>query len=287
MPAYNAGSTIADESVAGALAQGASKPEPIIVDDDSDQPVVRARNPSEATVHSTLASQSSPSCMRTTGGTSSTSRGGWPNSRIQPSATRKVLGQRNGFDRWIKPAGSRTDRHGSVPGSRLHHVNDLAGLYLEIRSRHPGVAMPAAAVRAVGRHPGWLTVVEDFLLALSLRKAGWQFSYVDRSSAIYRWPNSMRGARFNRRRNVHQQAKLFAALVPASPGESPIRARLAGEMIAILARHVPRGAWRAAGRRGSLTASRVLRERPLARRRRRVVGLGSFGSLPVRRCGYR
>jgi len=44
MPAYNAGSTIA-ESVAGALAQGASEPEPIIVDDDSDQPVVRALRP--------------------------------------------------------------------------------------------------------------------------------------------------------------------------------------------------------------------------------------------------
>lgn len=198
----------------------------------------------------------------------------------------EVLGQRNG----LIAGSSRPAPALTGVGRYLARASTMSMIWQactsEIRSRHPGT-MPYAAVRAVGTYPGSLTVVEDYLLALPLRKADWQFSYVDRSSVIYRWPNSMRGARFNQRRNVHQQAKLFAALVPASPGESPIRARLAGEMIAILARHVPRGAWRAAGRRGSLTASRVLRETLLARRRSRVVGLGSLGSLPVRPCGYR
>ena len=108
--------------------------------------------------------------------------------------------------------------------------------------------MRTAAARAAGGYPPWLTVGEDYFLYLKLLRAGWRFSYVDRASAVYRWPQPGRGATFDRRRAVRQQAKLYAALALSAPGEPAISLRLARELAEVVATHVPGSlaAWRLA-----------------------------------------
>lgn len=277
IPAFNAGPTIV-QSVASALAQTISDLEVIVVDDGSDQPVMTAlgaiqddrlrimrtaRNRGvSAARNSALALARAPIVAQLDADDC------WHEFHLEgllaalsdPAvglayANAEVLGHPKGFDRWIELCGSRVARPRAVTGSRVHPVNDLPDLYSGNPIPSPAVAMRTAAVRAVGAYPEWLTVGEDYLLYLRLRRAGWRFSYVDRLSAIYRWPDSSRGATFNRRRSARQQVKLFAALALASPDEPAIRARLASELVDVLITHVP----------GSLTAWRLLRERRIGR----------------------
>ncbi len=276
-PAYNAELTIA-ESVGSALAQSVSDLEVIVVDDGSDQPIasalraigddrlrivrtVRNRGVSAAR-NSALALARAPIVAQLDADDC------WHECHLEgllaalsdPAvglayANAEVRGHPKGFDRWIELCGSRVERRRAVTGSRVHPVNDLADLYFGNPIPSPAVAMRTAAVRTVGAYPEWLKVGEDYLLYLRLRRAGWRFSYVDRLSAIYRWPDSSRGATFNRRRSARQQVKLFAALALTSPDEPAIRARLTSELIDVLLTHVP----------GSVTAWRLLRERPIGR----------------------
>ena len=99
--------------------------------------------------------------------------------------------------------------------------------------------MRTEAVRAVGGYPRWLTVGEDYYLYIQLRQAGWHFAYVDRMSAVYRWPEPGRGVSFDARRGARQTFKLFAVLSARSPGDRALRARLASELVRLIETHVP------------------------------------------------
>jgi glycosyltransferase involved in cell wall biosynthesis len=273
MPAYNAGPTIV-ESVSSALAQSVTELEVIVVDDGSDQPVagtlkaigddrlrvvrtVRNRGVAAAR-NSGLALARAPIIAQLDADDR------WHDFHLEgllaalsdPAvglayANALVLGHPTGFDRWLEhgAAGARPRRSVTVP--RAHPVENLSELCAGNPIPSPAVAMRTAAARAVGGYPEWLTVGEDYLLYLRLRRAGWRFSYVDRPSAIYRWPEPSRGATFNRRRVARQQVKLFAALALTSPREPAIRVRLAGELIDLVGTHVL----------GSATAWKFLRKR--------------------------
>jgi hypothetical protein len=115
--------------------------------------------------------------------------------------------------------------------------------------------MRTEAVRAVGGYPEWLSVGEEYLLYIRLRRAGWRFAYVDRPSAIYRWPEAGRGATFDARRNARQEAKLFAALALSSSPDSAIFARLGRELVDVVKTHVPVTV--AVGRRARALARRL------------------------------
>ncbi|MGZ4273550.1 MAG: glycosyltransferase family 2 protein [Solirubrobacteraceae bacterium] len=140
-------------------------------------------------------------------------------------------------------------RHRWIVGSNGHPVNDLARLYAGNPAPSPTVVMRTEAVRAVGGYPTWLSVGEDYLLYIRLRRAGWRLAYVAEPTAVYRWPEPGRGATFNRRRNARQGAKMFAVLWLGAPRDRALGRRLANEMIGVLATHVP----------GSLQAGRALR----------------------------
>ena len=68
-------------------------------------------------------------------------------------------------------------------GGSLHGadqpVNDLARLYAGNPAPSPTVVMRTDAVRGVGGYPTWLSVGEDYLLYIRLRRAGWRLAYVD------------------------------------------------------------------------------------------------------------
>lgn len=131
----------------------------------------------------------------------------------------------------------------------FHPVNDLPSLYRVNPIPSPGVLMRTAAVRAVGGWPVWLRVGEDYYLYIKLRRAGWQFDYVDRMSAVYRWPEPGRGVSHNARLGARQNLKLFAVLALRAPTDRAIRRRLRGETSNVIATHVP----------GSVPVARILK----------------------------
>jgi hypothetical protein len=103
----------------------------------------------------------------------------------------------------------------------------------------PAVVMRTAAVRAVGGYPRWLTVGEDYYVYIKLRRVGWRFAYVDRMSAVYRWPEPGRGVSFDARRATRQNLKLFTTLALSSPPDAAIFARLGNELVNLVKTHVP------------------------------------------------
>lgn len=126
-----------------------------------------------------------------------------------------------------------------VSDRALHPVDDLARLYRVNPIPSPAAIMRTEAVRAVGGYPQWLAVGEDYYLYIKLRRAGWRFAYVDRMSAVYRWPEPGRGVSFDARRGARQTLKLFLVLAARSPGESALRARLVAELVRLIETHVP------------------------------------------------
>jgi glycosyltransferase involved in cell wall biosynthesis len=136
----------------------------------------------------------------------------------------------------------------------LHPVDDLDRLYRVNPIPSPSVLMRTDAVRAVGGYPRWLSVGEEYFLYIKLRRAGWRIAYVDRMSAVYRWPEPGRGVSFDARRGARENVKLFSVLALSSPGDAAIRRRLVGELGNVIETHVP----------GSV---------PVARRLRRVARL--------------
>jgi glycosyltransferase involved in cell wall biosynthesis len=126
-----------------------------------------------------------------------------------------------------------------VSDRALHPVDDLARLYRVNPIPSPSVVMRTAAVREIRGYPRWLRVGEEYYVYLKLRRAGWHFAYVDRASAIYRWPEPGRGVSFDSRLAARQNLKLFAALMARAPGEPEIRRRMCGELANLIATHVP------------------------------------------------
>jgi glycosyltransferase involved in cell wall biosynthesis len=137
----------------------------------------------------------------------------------------------------------------------LHPVDELARLYRVNPIPSPAAVMRTAAVRAVGGYPLWLTSGEEYYLYIKLRRAGWRFAYVDRASAVYRWPQPGRGVSFDRGHAVRQNLKLFAVLALRSPREAAIFARLGAELVNLATLHAP--ATVPLGRRVRAAARRV------------------------------
>ena len=100
--------------------------------------------------------------------------------------------------------------------------------------------MRTGAVRGVGGYPSWLSVGEEYFLYIKLKRAGWRIAYVDRMSAVYRWPEPGRGVSFDARRGARENLKLFSVLALSTPAEPAIRERLLGELGNVVKTHVPR-----------------------------------------------
>jgi cellulose synthase/poly-beta-1,6-N-acetylglucosamine synthase-like glycosyltransferase len=126
-----------------------------------------------------------------------------------------------------------------VSDRALHPVDDLRRLYLVNPIPSPAAIMRTDAVRAVNGYPKWLTVGEDYYLYIKLRRAGWHFAYVDRMSAVYRWPERGRGVSFDSRRSARQTLKLFAVLTVRSPGDGALWGRLGREVVNLVETHAP------------------------------------------------
>jgi glycosyltransferase involved in cell wall biosynthesis len=262
IPAYNASATLPD-AVRSALTQTMADLEVVVVDDGSDQPVAdalhtirderlrvirlpanrgvgAARNAAVAAARAPLVAQLDADDL-------------WYPEHLEALlpvfadaqvglgyGNAEVQGHPDGRHRWI------TDGD--------HPVNDLSRLYAGNPAPSPTVVMRTAAVRAVGGYPTWLSVGEDYLLYIRLRRAGWRLAYVGEPSAVYRWPEPGRGATFNRRRNARQGAKMFTVLWLGAPRDAALRGRLSTELIGVVVTHVPRAleagralrrAWRA------------------------------------------
>jgi hypothetical protein len=86
-------------------------------------------------------------------------------------------------------------------------------------------------------------VGEDYLLYIRLLQAGWRFAYVDRATAVYRWPEAGRGATYDRRRHARQELKLLIALIAASPQDPVLRAQVPRHLREIVETHVPGSVW--------------------------------------------
>lgn len=260
MPAYNASATVA-EAVASTLAQTMGELEVIVVDDGSAEPIAdaltgidderlrivrrainggvsAARNSGLAVAHAPLIAQLDADDW-------------WRSDHLEyllPAFEDPAIGlayanmELVGFSpstRWIA---ARTPDDGLpawISDRAIHPVNDLRLLYRANPIPAAAAVMRTEAVRAVGGYPEWLSVGEEYLLYIRLRRAGWRFAYVDRPSAIYRWPEPGRGATFDARRNARQEAKLFAALALSSSPDAAIFARLGRELVDVMKTHVP------------------------------------------------
>lgn len=267
IPAYNAASTVG-EAVRSALSQTMADLEVIVSDDGSDPPIAdalrgiddrrlrvtrlpvnrgvgAARNAAVAEARAPLVAQLDADDL-------------WYPEHLESMlpafadagvglayGDADVRGHPDGRDRWILPGDD-------------HPVNDLARLYAGNPAPSPTVVMRTDAVRGVGGYPTWLSVGEDYLLYIRLRRAGWRLAYVASPSAVYRWPEPGRGATFDRRRNARQGAKMFAMLWLGAPRDRALRRRLGTELTGVLVTHVP----------GSLGAGRALRRAGHAARRR-------------------
>jgi len=171
-------------------------------------------------------------------------------------ANAEIIGHPDGLDRWIAVRTPGDGLPGWLSDPSIHPVNDLSTLYRGNPIPALSVVMRTDAVRAVGGYPLGLDIATDYALYIRIRRAGWRFAYVDRPSAVYRWPEPQRGASFNRRRGHRHELRLFAGLALREPRNTAIRARLVKEIKNVVAAHVPRPLqvwhWRL-GRRRSTT----------------------------------
>jgi glycosyltransferase involved in cell wall biosynthesis len=277
MPAHNAEQTIA-RAIASALAQTVSELEVVVVDDGSDRPIASALESigdgrvrvlrSVANRGVSAARNSALRAARAPVVAQLDADDGWREDHLEgllaaledpriglAYANAQVIGHPRGAKLWIPEAGS-------VPGDAVqrgdiaHPVTDVQTLYRGNPIPAPAVAMRSDAARAAGGYPPWLKVGEDHMLYIRLLRDGWRFAYVDRASAVYRWPEPGRGATFDRRRHSRQELKLLAALLAASPGDPVLRSQLPRGLAEIVETHVP----------GSVPIARKLRENLRIRR---------------------
>jgi glycosyltransferase involved in cell wall biosynthesis len=165
-------------------------------------------------------------------------------------ANAEIIGHPDGLDRWITARSPGDGLPGWLSDRSIHPVNDLSTLYRGNPIPALSVVMRTEAVRAVGGYPRGLDIATDYALYIRLRRAGWLFAYVDRPSAVYRWPERERGASFNRRRGHRHELRLFAGLALQEPQNAVIRARLVLEIKRVIATHVPRALHVSHWRRG-------------------------------------
>jgi glycosyltransferase involved in cell wall biosynthesis len=279
MPAYKASATIA-QAVSSALAQSVREIEVIVADDGSPEPIAAAlagiaderlrivRRPQNGGV--SAARNSALELARAPLVAQLDADDHWRADHLEhllPAFDDPAVGlayanvEIVGFpasDRWIAERTPDDGLPAWISDRSIHPVNDLGVLYRANPIPAPAVVMRTDAVRAVGGYPEWLRVGEEYLLYLRLRQAGWRFAYVDRRSAVYRWPEPGRGATFNARRNSREETKLFVALALSSPPNAAIFKRLGMELVDLLETHVPASVPLARRLRG---AGRALRRR--------------------------
>lgn len=154
-------------------------------------------------------------------------------------ANAEIIGHPDGLDRWIATRKPDDDSPGWLTDRSIHPVNDLATLYRMNPIPALSVLMRTDAVRAVGGYPLGIDIATDYALYIRLRRAGWRFAYVDRASAVYRWPEAERGASYDRRRGHRHELRLFAGLALREPRNAAIRARLAVALRNVIAARVP------------------------------------------------
>jgi glycosyltransferase involved in cell wall biosynthesis len=260
MPAFNASATIA-EAVASALGQTMTELEVIVVDDGSTEPVAE-----------TLA-QISDERLRVIRSDANRGVSAARNAALE-EARADIVAQLDADDFWrpdhlehLLPAfddpriglaytnaeiigTARVDRAIAVrqegdglpqwlSDRSLHPVNELSRLYRTNPIPSPAVAMRTAAVRAVGGYPEWLTGSEEYYVYIKLRRAGWEFAFIDRMSAVYRWPEPDRGASFNFRRLTRQSLKLFGVLALTSRPDRAIFSRIGSDLATLFIAYVP------------------------------------------------
>jgi glycosyltransferase involved in cell wall biosynthesis len=154
-------------------------------------------------------------------------------------ANAEIIGHPDGLDRWIAVRTPGDGLPGWLSDPSIHPVNDLSTLYRGNPIPALSVVMRTDAVRAVGGYPRGLDIATDYALYIRIRRAGWRFAYVDRPSAVYRWPERERGASFDRRRGYRHELRLFAGLALHEPRNAAIRARLVVEIKHVIATHIP------------------------------------------------
>jgi glycosyltransferase involved in cell wall biosynthesis len=143
-----------------------------------------------------------------------------------------------------------------VGDSALQPVNDLGLLYGGNQMVASAVAMRTDAVRKIGGYSEWLHVGEEYLLYIRLMRAGWRFAYVDRPTAVYRWPEPGRGVTFDTRRNSREVTKLFAVLALTSAPNKAMYCRFAREVVGLAKAYAPMSLRRVA--HGAVTQLRSL-----------------------------
>jgi glycosyltransferase involved in cell wall biosynthesis len=260
MPAYNAAATVA-EAVASALAQTVAELEVIVADDGSAEPiapalaaidderlrVVRrprnggvsaARNTALALARAPLVAQLDADDLWRADHLEHL-LASFEDPRIGLAYTNVEIVGYAGSDRWIAARAPNDGLARWIGNSAEHPVNDLSRLYRTNPIPAPGVVMRTEAVRAVGGYPEWLRVGEEYTLYIRLRRAGWRFAYVDRRTAIYRWPEPGRGATFNVRRSSRQEVKQFLVLALSSPPDLALYNGLWLRLVHLLTTHVP------------------------------------------------
>ena len=272
MPAHNAQATVAD-SVASALAQTVSELELVLVDDGSSPPVAEALSGVEdprlrvlrtATNHGVGAARSTAlRAARAPLVAQLDADDLWDRDHLagligafdDPAvglayANARVRGHPRGATLWI-PSSSALDRRAVQSDAVLHPVRELGVLAANNPIAACTVVMRRDAALAAGGYPHWLRVGEDYWLYLALMRAGWRFAYLDRATAVYRWPQDARSATFDRRRHARQETRLVAALATRIPREPAVWRRLAGQGRELIESHVP----------GSVAAAKAVRSR--------------------------
>jgi glycosyltransferase involved in cell wall biosynthesis len=261
LPAFNAEHTVA-RSVASALAQTVSELEVIVVDDGSARPAALALESiwddrvrilrSAANRGVSAARNSALAAARAPVVAQLDADDRWKETHLEgllaamddpqvglAYANAEVIGHPRGARVWIPARGTTAGEQAVQDASVSHPVSELGMLYRGNPIPAAAVAMRTHAARSAGGYPQWLKVGEDHLLYIRLLQAGWRFAYVDRASAVYRWPERGRGATFDRRRHARQELKLLAALLAASPGDPVLRAQVPRKLAEIVETHVP------------------------------------------------
>ena len=115
----------------------------------------------------------------------------------------------------------------------VHPMHEFPKIAEQCPVPSPTATMRTAAVRAVGGYARWLRQCEDYHLYLKLAHAGWEFAYVHRRLARYRWPQPGRGMSYDARPHELWELGMFAGFVaahPRTPGpRRQVRSRLRRE----------------------------------------------------------
>jgi colanic acid/amylovoran biosynthesis protein len=244
MAAYNAEATLR-ESVASVLAQSVGELELVVVDDGSRVPVAEvlddlradprlrivrharnrglsaARNTALAAARAPLVSQLDADDL-------------WEPDYLEsilPCFDDPAVGLAYSNALILGHPGGHTDYIGDPS---VHPMYEFPKIAEQCPVPCPTATMRTAAVRGVGGYARWLRQCEDYHLYMKLAHAGWEFAYVHRQLARYRWPQPDRGMSFDPRPHELWELGMFAGFVaahPRTPGpRRQVRTRVAREL---------------------------------------------------------